>query len=121
MAQAFADPRVRVVCPRGCRKKVEEVVKVDATFDEIGQDDRVPGEDRPALLADLRGKPAGVGGIRGKRRGGEDLQVGDVGDHGPQERHQHDRHARQAPRHRHAASGRNTTSRRARKPRSPAR
>lgn len=34
-------PDAKVFCPRGARKKVEEVVAVDGTYDEIPSDDRV--------------------------------------------------------------------------------
>ncbi len=42
-AKVFKDryPSLRVVCPAGARKKVEQVVKVDATYDDAPADDTV--------------------------------------------------------------------------------
>ncbi len=42
-AKVFHDryPKARILCPAGARKKVEEVVKVDGTYEDFGQDANV--------------------------------------------------------------------------------
>jgi hypothetical protein len=64
-------PDIRVVCPRGGRKKVEQVVKVDATYDDAPRDEDVS-------LAHLDGAKQHEGVLEVRSPDGTTLVLNDV-------------------------------------------
>lgn len=64
-------PEIKVLCPEGARKKVEEVVAVDGTYAELPADDRVS-------LHDIEGVGRGEGYLKVRSDDGVSLVFNDV-------------------------------------------
>ena len=64
-------PEIKVLCPEGARKKVEEVVAVDGTYADLPADDRVS-------LHDIEGVGRGEGYLKVRSDDGVSLVFNDV-------------------------------------------